>query len=469
MKKNLAVALLTYNRSGYLRQSLEALLGQTYGDFELMVCDNHSTDDTAELVLACKDPRITYVRHAPGGNPGSNHLSAIRMTRGDFILITHDDDIAEPRLLERQMAFMERHPDTRCLAANVSLIDGEGRLLQPRLYDMDQDRLFPPGEYIRCFLEEKLWLPAPTYLHQRKVLEADLTSALQARYIPYLPSGDIWHTFQANLRGPIALLAEPLLRYRQHAGQETRTVPQSAPLVHLIEELLKRQRNTPELNPMLPAIHAALAKFKVQDLLFGQGHTSLHPEVLSALRAMRQQWVKSTKPEDRCRDAILPFEILLGLAGLEATLPPEAPSLFMTSPPRDGAQEGYRNWLALAREGRSLFQGPPQLRRVVILGSMLAAFLIVLEAQRAGIQVACCIDSSPQRIGEKLLGVPVRPFEALGELPEPPDAVILSSERDHETAIRSLLTPFLPSPGLPVISWKELARGRDLHRQVSAS
>ena len=88
---------------------------------------------------------------------------------------------------------------------------------------------------------------------------------------------------------------------------------------------------------------------------------------------------------------------------------------------------------------------------------MLAAFLIVLEAGRAGINVICCVDSSPARIGNEVLGVPIIPFDDLKRLDKNLDAIILSNEQDHENAIKNILVPYLPKSNLIVLSWKELA------------
>jgi len=457
VKQHLSIALLTYNRSAFLRQSLEALLGQTYGDFELIVLDNHSTDDTAELVLACKDSRLTYVRHAQGGHPGTNHLSAIRMTRGDFILITHDDDIAEPQFVEKQMACMAKYPELLMLATNVSLIGEHGQLLQDRLYPMTEDRIFGAGEYIKAFLDEKLWLPAPTYLHNRAAILEEMEQSLRSTEAPYLPSGDILTTLSLNTKGPIGLLCEPLLRYRQHSGQEARTINQSLPLVQLLHHLIESFHHRPQQRAHLPAIQASYAKFQAQDILFRNSTASTQERLLQDLQSLRQSWKMGVVPEDRAQDAILPVEILFENLGLESTLPQCGLIELEHRQTADGAQTGYRQWLRMLRNRGGLFDDQRDIRSIAIFGSMLTAFLLVREAQSAGIEVRCCLDSSPARIGEQVFGVPVVPLEELRQMNGTIDTVILSSERDHETALRQVLLPHLPFPEFPVMSWKELA------------
>lgn len=459
MKKSrkLTIALLTYNRcnSGYLQKSLDAVLRQTYSDFELLVVDNHSTDTTAELVLSYNDPRLFYIRQPPGGNATTSYNHALWMSRGEYIIFTHDDDIMEPTLIERQMAFVEKHPDLLCLASNVSLIDERGRLVQPRLYELDNDMVFSTTGYIEKYFEEKLWFPTPTILYHRDSYVKVLSKWLSMKHPEYFASGDIWAVFSLNLRGPVGILAEPLLRYRQHQGQESRNVDQGAPVIEVIRLLLKtRERNT-TLKPHIPAIQAFLTRFKTQDMLFKSNHKN---QMMTNLAAIKKQWEKAVSPEKRAVDAILPFEIFLCTLGLESTVPTAKFKELLRTPAKGGARRSFRAWLHAIHHGRSLFDNKPQIKRIAIFGSMLTAFLIIQSATLSGIEVLYCFDSSPARIGKQVLGVPVVPLKDLRHHAKNIDAVILSNEHDQENALKTILKKHLKhNPNIPVLSWKDLA------------
>jgi len=112
-RRRISISLQTYNRgqSGFLRLALEGILGQTHGDFELLVIDNHSTDDTPDIVLACKDPRLTYLRLPPGGTPADSIRAAFRASQGEYLLTTHDDDIMEPDMLAADGLHHRRIPN----------------------------------------------------------------------------------------------------------------------------------------------------------------------------------------------------------------------------------------------------------------------------------------------------------------------------------------------------------------------
>jgi len=137
---------------------------------------------------------------------------------------------------------------------------------------------------------------------------------------------------------------------------------------------------------------------------------------------------------------VLPFEILLLEMQLGNSIPLPAFRQLAAQPASSGSQSGYRRWLQLLHEGKPLFSGTPDLKRIVIFGSMLTAHLLVLAARKRGIAVLCCVDSSKSRIGNKVLDIPIAPLEALEKISHL-DAVILSSERDHEDGLKNMLHP----------------------------
>ena len=99
----LSVGLPVYNGENYLESALDAVLGQTLDDFELVVCDNASTDRTPELVLsrASTDARIRYVRHPEnlGAAPNYNSTLAASEQSRYYVWIAHDD-VVYPRFFE---------------------------------------------------------------------------------------------------------------------------------------------------------------------------------------------------------------------------------------------------------------------------------------------------------------------------------------------------------------------------------
>jgi len=452
----ITIALLTYNRceNGYLRESLEAILEQSYTDFELMIVDNHSTDNTAELVMSYDDPRLTYIRQPSGGNATTNYIRSSLMARGEYIIMAHDDDIMEPTMISRQVEFIEKNPDLLVVSNNVSLIDDSGNLIQGKLYDLKEDLVFGTAEYIKRYFEEKLWLPAPTLLFKRESYVKVVSKWLGTRDPKYLASGDLWVLFTLNLQGKIGLLADPLLRYRQHGGQESRNVDQGSPMIEAIQLLLKNHGRKKSLKPHLPAIHAFFARFRTQEIFF---KSNTRKQIQGKLAVLRKRWEKVVSPENRALDTVIPFEISLFLMGLEFTVSIEALQKLELRPTKGGGQRGFRVWLKVLHQGKNLFATKSALKKIAIFGSMLNAYLIAESAVIAGIEVLCCFDSSPARIGKYLIQTPIFSIGELASRAEELDAVILSSEHDQEDALEKILHEHLKGYNLPIYSWKELA------------
>lgn len=105
------VLMPTYNVAPYVREAIDSVMQQTYTNFELLVIDDCSTDDTVSVVRSINDPRIHIIQNeknvglAENLNRGLSHITTEYVARMD------GDDIAEPRWLEREVAILDNHPD----------------------------------------------------------------------------------------------------------------------------------------------------------------------------------------------------------------------------------------------------------------------------------------------------------------------------------------------------------------------
>jgi glycosyltransferase involved in cell wall biosynthesis len=121
-----------YNGQRYVKQAIQSLLAQTYSDFEIVVVDDGSTDQTAAIVkeLATQDNRIRYFYQPNAGVVSARNL-AIEKSRSDFVALLDSDDIAYPQRLERQLNFMLQNPDVLACGSYACQITGAGRPIGP--------------------------------------------------------------------------------------------------------------------------------------------------------------------------------------------------------------------------------------------------------------------------------------------------------------------------------------------------
>ncbi len=103
-----SVIIPTFNRSACLGRAIDSVLSQTFTDLELIVVDDGSTDDTADLLKAYAD-RLLYIYQQNRGVSAARN-TGIRSARGEYIALLDSDDAWRPRKLERQAAFFQAHP-----------------------------------------------------------------------------------------------------------------------------------------------------------------------------------------------------------------------------------------------------------------------------------------------------------------------------------------------------------------------
>ena len=98
-----SVIIPTYNRAHLLSRAIKSVLNQTFQDFEIIIVDDASTDDTDKLVVSFHDSRVRYIQHEKNHGGGAVRNSAIKQAQGDYIAFLDSDDEWLPEKLEKQM------------------------------------------------------------------------------------------------------------------------------------------------------------------------------------------------------------------------------------------------------------------------------------------------------------------------------------------------------------------------------
>ena len=126
----ISVVLATFNRVNVLEETLRMVFTQTLGDFELIVCDDASTDGTPAVMTewAARDPRIRYVRQPRNlGLPG-NVISGIALAKAEYVAVLYDGDVYDPRLLERWAAALRACPEAAFVFNAYNRLGADGRI-----------------------------------------------------------------------------------------------------------------------------------------------------------------------------------------------------------------------------------------------------------------------------------------------------------------------------------------------------
>lgn len=108
---SVSIILPTYNRSHSISLAIQSVLKQTYSDFELIVVDDGSTDNTVQIIQQIPDSRITYSVHDINKGAAAARNTGMRLAKGDYIAFLDSDDSWIPEKLEKQLAFLKIQPD----------------------------------------------------------------------------------------------------------------------------------------------------------------------------------------------------------------------------------------------------------------------------------------------------------------------------------------------------------------------
>ncbi len=208
MKAEVSIVLVTYNRQTFLPRTIESILSQTYGDFELLICDDCSSDDTRAVCheYARKDSRIRYYRNMCNVGMPDNLNAGIRRTHFEFIANLHDGDIYHPNLLERWRAALLNNPSAGFVFNIYRHLAADGTL---HGYTNRFPSLISGHDFLEdiCFKEPELECPVWGTVMARRGVYDDL-GLFDHRY-SFWSDFDMW--FRIAEQYDIAFVPEPLI------------------------------------------------------------------------------------------------------------------------------------------------------------------------------------------------------------------------------------------------------------------
>jgi len=152
----LSIGLPVYNGEDFLAESLDSLLGQTYEDFELIISDNASTDETADICrgYAKQDSRIRYVRQPHNLGCAPNHNVLVQYARGELFKWVSHDDLYGRELIERAIEALDEYPQVVLANCWTAMIDSSRTVTKAVRYTLDTESPRAP-ERFRSMLFEK--------------------------------------------------------------------------------------------------------------------------------------------------------------------------------------------------------------------------------------------------------------------------------------------------------------------------
>ncbi|MBH8565806.1 glycosyltransferase family 2 protein [Nostoc sp. CENA67] len=220
MTPKVSICIPTYNRANLLPYAVNSVLVQTYTDFELIICDDGSTDDTAQIVSQWHDPRIHYIRHPVNGGRSRNMRSGFEAACGSYFIKFDDDDALTPEFLEKTVAILDAEPSVDFICTNHWIINQNNEKVESAT--KENSAKWGKDKLERGVIPD---LIRQTFLYQSLQVGSTLFRRACLQEVDYMrPQADGCEDFDLLVRLAIAgkqgyFLPEFLMEYRFHGGQ----------------------------------------------------------------------------------------------------------------------------------------------------------------------------------------------------------------------------------------------------------
>jgi len=204
-----SVVIPAYNADPWIAETLDSVLEQTFRDFEVIVVDDGSTDQTPELAASYGD-QIRYLHKENGGTPSARN-AGIRAARGSYIAFVDADDLWRPEKLEIQMQLFHDDPDLAWVYSSAILFEEQVNQL---LYRVNQGMKMYAGDILRPLLLSS-FICSATPVIRRDVFD---TVGYFEESFPHSDEWDMWLRIAAKYE--VGFVDQPLAKHRIHANSK---------------------------------------------------------------------------------------------------------------------------------------------------------------------------------------------------------------------------------------------------------
>jgi glycosyltransferase involved in cell wall biosynthesis len=125
MTKSVSVLLPVYNAELFLKEAIESIINQSYSNFEFIIINDGSTDNSENIILSFNDPRIRYIKNDTNIKLIATLNKGIALSNGEYIIRMDADDISLPNRIDEQVIFMNSHPDVGVCGTFIKVLGGD--------------------------------------------------------------------------------------------------------------------------------------------------------------------------------------------------------------------------------------------------------------------------------------------------------------------------------------------------------
>jgi len=238
---SISVVIATHNRSAFLRETLESILAQRFRDYEIILVDDGSTDDTRQMIASYGD-KVRYFYQNNSGPAAARNLG-VRNARGAWIAIQDSDDLATPDYLEILYGYAREHSDCGMVFANGAYLVGAEHDRETIIPAVKSRRLAEQGVGLADLFERSI------VRLQAALISKPCYDAVGGHDESLRICMDLDLSFRLFMKYPLAYLDRVVFLYRKHQGNTGRN--EELRLVENIRVIDKLVAEFPEVRKML--------------------------------------------------------------------------------------------------------------------------------------------------------------------------------------------------------------------------
>ena len=207
-----SIAIPSYNHGKYISETIESILNQTFQDFEIIITDDGSTDNTVEVIKSFKDDRIKLFVFEENQGACKALNNCIINSKGKYFAYISSDDVWENDKIEKQVKYLDENPSTPVVFTKVKIIDEESNQFTETdhyYYSIFEQENRPRSEWLNHFFYFGNIICHPSIMIKRSVYDE---IGLYNERLVNMPDFDMW--VRLSMKYNIHILDEKLTKFR---------------------------------------------------------------------------------------------------------------------------------------------------------------------------------------------------------------------------------------------------------------
>ena len=261
-----SVILSSYNHGSYIAEAIQSVLNQTFVDFELLIFDDGSSDNSRDVIRSFKDERIKLLLSEINRGPIVAAREALGEAAGEYIAVHHSDDVWEPTKLAKQVEFLDKHHDYAACFTLVKFIDESGNVFEPEEGSFYRT-VFQQTNRTRAEWLRQLFFYGNCLCHPSAMIRRQLYGQyglMETDGLWQLPDYFMW--VKILLNKPIYIIQDALTRFRlrkneqnQHSGERPEVSVRSQFELYQVLRLYKNINSAKFMQDVFPETNAYLS------------------------------------------------------------------------------------------------------------------------------------------------------------------------------------------------------------------